>query len=881
MTGTEIREKFLHYFEGKEHVRVESSSLIPKQDPTLLFTNAGMVQFKRVFLGEEEMSYKRATSSQKCLRAGGKHSDLENVGKTARHHTFFEMLGNFSFGDYFKREAIEMGWEFLTGELNLPVSRLWVSVYREDDEARAIWREVIGIPHDRIIELGEKDNFWSMGDTGPCGPCSEIIIDQGPEVGCRRHECSVECGCDRFLELWNLVFMQFNRDKSGKLTPLPRPSIDTGMGLERITAVVQGVKSNYETDLFLPVIREVEEISRKRFREDEETNTSIRVIADHSRAIAFLINDGILPGNEGRNYVLRRILRRASYHGKRLGLNDPFLYRISNLVVDIMQGAYPDLKRNRNYLVSVVKSEEERFSDTLDSGLKILHEEKERLISTGKKEIPGDLIFKLYDTHGFPFDLIANIVYSEGWTLDEAGFNRAMAEQRQRSRQFWKGSGEEQTNEVYKDLVKQGIRTSFVGYKTLASQSPVLALISDGTRFVEVAKAGDRVEVVTGITPFYGESGGQMGDRGVIESTTCRVEVEDAVKPYPDLVMHRGVVTEGELRRGDVVTLKVKEEKRTATALNHTATHLLQYALRKVLGDHVHQAGSLVSPERLRFDFTHFSAMSERELDRVEELINEKVRENVPVEVFEEIPFKEAQELGAMALFGEKYGEKVRLVKVGEYSMELCGGTHTAMTGDIGLMKIISEGGVAAGVRRIEALTGQEAFTFIKDEERKLIEIARKVKTSPSDIVHKMEKILSEQKELQKEISILKGRLLTKQSGDILEGLQEIGGVKVLSRKVETTDPKGIRDFADRLKDKMGSGIILLGAVNEDKVMLLVRITDDLTSRFHAGKIISEMANVVGGSGGGRPDMAQAGGKIVGKLEEALQKGITMIEGKK
>ncbi|HUT83836.1 MAG TPA: alanine--tRNA ligase, partial [Thermodesulfobacteriota bacterium] len=601
--------------------------------------------------------------------------------------------------------------------------------------------------------------------------------------------------------------------------------------------------------------------------------------ADHSRAITFLINDGILPGNEGRGYVLRRILRRASYHGKRLGLHDPFLYRTCNLVVDMMQEAYPDLKRNRNYLLSVVKSEEERFSDTLDSGLKILHEEKERLKAVNLKVIPGDVIFKLYDTHGVTFDFISDIVQAEGLALDEIGFHQAMEEQRQRSRQFWKGSGEEQVNEVYKNLVNSGMKTSFVGYTTLTSTSPVLALIRDG-RMVEKAQAGDTVEIVTEKTPFYGESGGQAGDNGVIESPSCTVEIEGAMKPVPDLVIHKGRLTRGELKAGDVVTLKVEDKKRKATALNHTATHLLQYALRKVLGDHVHQAGSFVSPERLRFDFNHFSPMTERELDRVEELINEKIRENIPVDIFDEIPLKKAQNLGATALFGEKYGEKVRVVKVGDYSLELCGGTHTHMTGDIGLMKIVTEGGVAAGVRRIEALTGNEAFTFVREKEKKLAEIAQRIKASPSDIVQKVTKILNEQKELQKEISALKGKLFTRQSGDILEGIRDIGGVKVLAKKVENVDPKGLREVADRLKEKIGSGIILLGAVNEDRVLLLARITDDLTPRFHAGKIVGEMAKVVGGSGGGRPDMAQAGGKTVEKLEEALETGIRVIEGK-
>lgn len=878
MTGSELREFFLRYFEGKGHTRVESSPLIPKQDPTLLFTNAGMVQFKGVFLGEEERPYKRATSSQKCLRAGGKHNDLEIVGKTARHHTFFEMLGNFSFGDYFKKEAIEMGWEFLTKELGLPANKLWVTVFRDDVESLKIWQDVIGLPQERIIRLGEKDNFWSMGDTGPCGPCSEIVIDQGADVGCRRKECSVECDCDRFLELWNLVFMQFNREETGKLTPLPKPSIDTGMGLERITAVVQGVKSNYETDLFLPLIREIEEISGKKYGKDENYDISIRAIADHSRAITFLISEGILPGNEGRNYVLRRILRRASYHGKKLGIDELFLYRICDVVVDIMQVAYPDLKRKRNYLISVVKGEEERFSKTLDSGLKILQDEKERIRKTGKKEIPGELIFKLYDTHGFPYDLIASIMESEeGWTLDEKGFNQAMTEQKMRSRQSWRGSGEERVKDVYLNLVKDGIKTFFIGYKNLTAQSKVLALILDG-KIVEKANEGDWIEIVSEITPFYGEAGGQIGDKGLIENEECRIDVEDTLRPLPELILLLGKVKKGVVKRGDPINLRVDAERRKKTAANHTATHILHYALKKVLGDHVHQAGSLVSPERIRFDYTHFSALTERELDRIEELINEKIRENIPVEIIEDVPLKEAQELGAIALFGEKYGDKVRIVKIGEISIELCGGTHAERTGDLGILKIISENSIAAGVRRIEALTGSEALRFIKEEEKKLAELFMKFKATPADLLTKVDKTFEELKILQKELSVLKKRLFERQPGEFFDNLQEIGSVKVYKKRVEVTDPKELREVADHLLERIGSGVILLGAVNKGKAMLLVRISNDLIAKFHAGKIIGEMAKVVGGSGGGRADMAQAGGKEVAKIDEALEMGIRIIE---
>ncbi len=868
MTSDEIRRAFLHYFEERGHRIIRSSSLIPQNDPTLLFTNAGMVQFKGVFLGEETRDYKRATTSQKCVRAGGKHNDLEIVGKTARHHTFFEMLGNFSFGDYFKKEAIEMGWDLLTRQWGLPVEKMWITIYLDDDETFHLWRRV-DVAADRIVRLGEKDNFWAMGETGPCGPCSEIVIDQGEGVGCGRPDCSVGCDCDRFLELWNLVFMQFNRDAEGGLHPLAKPSIDTGMGLERISAILQGVKSNYETDLFKPIFKEIERVSRVPYGEDPRSDTSLRVIADHSRAATFLISDGVLPSNEGRGYVLRRIMRRAMRHGKLLGIGGPFLCQISSKVVDLMKGAYPELRETGAFVSKVIENEEERFSETLDSGLKILKEELEQLEKEERKVLSGEVAFRLYDTFGFPLDLTAEILQERGMSFDEEGFRAQMDEQKQKSKLSGLGIGEGRLKEVYRRLANEGIKATFSGYEEIQSESKILRLIK-GDEVVPLAVEGDEVEVITEETPFYGEAGGQVGDRGVVFHEEFSLEVENTIKPAEGLIVHQARVKRGRVREGLSAVLRVDGQRRRAITLNHTGTHLLQAVLREVLGDHVHQAGSLVSPERLRFDFTHFAPMEKEELERVEALVNQKIRENPEVKT-KIMDVEEALQTGAMALFGEKYGEKVRVVMVSDFSIELCGGTHSSRTGDIGLFKIVSESGVAAGVRRIEALTGEGAYQFVKEEERELLEIAASLKSVPGDLSPKIERLLERQRELERELSSFQDKLAYQELSDLLPFVREVRGVKVLSARVNGKDIKRMREFVDQLKGKIGSGIILLGGQSENKVSLIMGVTTDLTHRFNANELIKKIALRVGGTGGGRPDFAQAGGTDSQKLDEALK----------
>ena len=868
MTSDEIRRAFLNYFEERGHRIVRSSSLIPKNDPTLLFTNAGMVQFKGIFLAEEIRDYKRATTSQKCVRAGGKHNDLEIVGKTARHHTFFEMLGNFSFGDYFKKEAIEMGWDLLIHQWRLPAEKMWITIYLDDDEAYHLWRRV-GVSGDRIVRLGEKDNFWAMGETGPCGPCSEIVIDQGDGVGCGRPDCKVGCDCDRFLELWNLVFMQFNRDSEGRLEPLAKPCIDTGMGLERVSAILQGVKSNYETDLFKSIFKEIEMISHISYEQDPRTDTSIRVIADHSRAATFLINDGVLPSNEGRGYVLRRIMRRAMRHGKILGIDGPFLYRASSKVVDLMKEAYPELRETEAFVSKVIQNEEERFSETLDSGLKILREELEQLQKEEKTILSGEVAFRLYDTYGFPLDLTTEILQERGMGFDEEGFRVQMEEQKHKSKQAWQGIGEGKTKEVYRRLANEGMKTIFLGYEEIQSESKILKLIK-GNEVVPFAAAGDKIEIVTEKTPFYGEAGGQVGDRGLIFHEEFSLAVENTIKPMEELILHQAKVKRGRVKEGMAAVLQVDGERRKAIALNHTGTHLLQAVLREVLGDHVHQAGSFVSPERLRFDFTHFASMEKKELERVEAIVNHKIRENLKVET-KIMDVEEALQTGAMALFGEKYGEKVRVVMVSDFSIELCGGTHTSRTGDIGFFKIVSESGVAAGVRRIEALTGEEAYRFIKEEEKELWEIASSLKSVPGELSSKIERLLERQRELERELSSFQDKLSHEELSNLLPFVKEIKGVKVLSAKVDGKDVKRMREFVDQLKVKIGSGIILLGGQSQNKVSLIMGVTSDLTHRFNANELIKKIALRIGGTGGGRPDFAQAGGTDSKKMDEALK----------
>jgi alanyl-tRNA synthetase len=868
MTGNEIRTRFLQFFQQRGHSVVPSSALIPHNDPTLLFINAGMNQFKDVFLGREKRDYTRATSAQKCVRAGGKHNDLENVGQTARHHTFFEMLGNFSFGDYFKHDAITYAWQFLTEEMRLPKDKLWVTVFREDDEAYGIWRDQIGIPEERLIRMGEKDNFWSMGDTGPCGPCSEILIDQGESMSCGAN-CGIgDCDCDRYLELWNLVFMQFNRDADGTMSPLPKPSIDTGMGLERISAVMQGVQSNYDCDLLRGIIAYVEELSGKRYGDDAAHDMSMRVIADHSRATAFLIADGVLPSNEGRGYVLRRIMRRAARHAKMLGFAEPVLYRTATFVLQSMADAYPEPAQRADYVARIVKLEEERFIQTLDNGLRILTEEVERLKAAGANTLPGGVAFKLYDTFGFPLDLTADILRSENVIIDEQGFEACMEEQRQKAREHWKGSGEEAIAGIYRQLAEEGIKSFFTGYDTLSDRSDILAILVDG-QTVASAPEGAKVEIVTAATPFYGESGGQTGDHGTITTADARVSVRDTRKPLPDLLVHVGEVASGTLRTGDAATLEVDAERRRATALNHTATHLLQAALIEVLGDHVKQAGSLVTPERLRFDFVHFSAMTPQELDKVETLVNCRIRQNAGVDT-REMAHEEAVGAGATALFGEKYGEKVRVVRVGDISMELCGGTHAQASGDIGLFKILQETGIAAGVRRIEAVTGAKALEVIKDQERTLDHLANLIKTDRPQLETRLRKLLERQKELEREVESLQGRLNADQAGDLLRQAVAIDGVSVVCGRVDNLDGKALRELADQVRERMTSGVLVLGSAHDGKAGLLVAVTKDLTRRLQAGALVKQLAAMVGGGGGGRPDLAQAGGSKPELLGEAL-----------
>jgi alanyl-tRNA synthetase len=868
MTSDEIRRSFLNYFVERGHQLVPSSPLVPQNDPTLLFTNAGMVQFKAVFLTEEIRDYHRAVSSQKCVRAGGKHNDLENVGKTARHHTFFEMLGNFSFGDYFKEGAIEMGWDLLIRQWGLPKEKMWITIYLEDDEAFHLWRK-IGIPVDRIVRMGKEDNFWAMGETGPCGPCSEIVIDQGEGVGCGRPSCSVECDCDRFLELWNLVFMQFNRDSEGKLHPLAKPCIDTGMGLERISAILQGVRSNYDTDLFKPIIKEIETIGHISYGRDPQSDMSIRVIADHSRASTFLINDGVLPSNEGRGYVLRRIMRRAMRHGKMIGIEGPFLHRTSSKVVGLMKDAYPELRETEAFVSKVIRNEEERFSETLDSGLKILREELNQLRREKKKILSGEVVFRLYDTFGFPTDLTVEILQEEGLSFNEEEFNSQMESQRQKSKQAWQGMGEGKIKEAYRKLFGEGVKTKFVGYEEFQFDSKILKLIK-GDEVIPVAVEGDKVEVITEKTPFYGEAGGQVGDQGVIFQEGFSLEVEDTLKPMEEFIVHQVKVKRGVVKEGMEASLRVDQERRKAIMLNHTSTHLLQAVLREVLGDHVHQAGSLVSPERLRFDFTHFGPIEREDLARIEALVNQKIRENLKVET-KIMLVEDALQMGAMALFGEKYGKRVRVVMVSDFSIELCGGTHTERTGDVGLFKILNETGVAAGVRRIEALTGEKAYQFVKEEEEEIWKIAFSLKSTSEGLSSKVERLLQRQRELEREILSLQGKLSHQEILDLLPLLKEVKGVKVLSAKVDGKDPKQMREFVDQLKVKIGSGIILLGGQSQNKVSLIMGVTSDLIHRFNANDLIKKIALRIGGTGGGRPDFAQAGGNDPKKLDEALK----------
>ena len=861
MKSAEIRQAFLEYFREHDHTVVASSPLVPGNDPTLLFTNAGMVQFKETFLGLEQRPYHRATSSQRCVRAGGKHNDLENVGYTARHHTFFEMLGNFSFGDYFKHEAIQYAWEFLTKTMSLPAEKLWVTVYEDDDEAAEIWLNEIGVKPDRLTRIGDKpgkkydsDNFWSMGDTGPCGPCTEIFFDHGPDVAGGPPGTPEEDG-DRYIEIWNLVFMQYNRDADGTMTPLPKPSVDTGMGMERLAAVMQGVHSNYEIDLFQNLIK----AAATAVNSSELGNNSLKVIADHIRSCAFLIVDGVLPSNEGRGYVLRRVIRRAIRHGYKLGMNDPFFYKIVAALVTEMGEAYPELVKAQAQVEKILRLEEERFAETLDQGMKIL---EDGIAKLSGKQIPGDVIFKLYDTYGFPADLTADIARERGLSVDEAGFQKEMQAQRERAR------AASSFGTAYPGKLEIDAESEFTGYEHLKDEAEVVALFA-GEEAVDSLNAGQEGMVVLSQTPFYAESGGQVGDQGQLLGNGVVFDVVDCQKQGQGVNAHVGNVTEGVIKLGDKLTAEVDVARRQAIILNHSATHLLHAALRQVLGEHVAQKGSLVKADSLRFDFSHFEAMNAEEIQQVEQLVNQQIRANDEV-VTRLMNYDQAVEAGAMALFGEKYGDDVRVLSIGEFSTELCGGVHAKRAGDIGLFKIVMEAGIAAGVRRVEAVTGQGALEYIGETEKNLAGISGLVKASRDDAACKVEQLVERSRKLEKELDQLKAKLASSQGSDMASQAIEIDGIKVLAAKLEGGDSKGLRDIVDQLKNKLGAAAVVLAVVDGDKVSLAAGVTKDESKRIKAGELVNHVAQQVGGKGGGRPDMAMAGGNNPAALDEAL-----------
>jgi len=854
-TSNELRRAFLDYFVDKGHEEVASSSLIPVNDPTLLFTNAGMVQFKDVFLGAEARASSRATSSQRCVRAGGKHNDLENVGYTARHHTFFEMLGNFSFGDYFKREAINYAWEFVTQVLGLPPEKLWCTVYTDDDEAASIWLDEIGIAKNRFGRLGESENFWSMGDTGPCGPCTEIFYDHGPDIP-GGPPGSADAEGDRYIEIWNLVFMQFDRNAEGKLTPLPKPSVDTGMGLERLAAVMQGVHSNYEIDLFAALITAAAEATAT---EDLESK-SLRVIADHIRACSFLITDGVLPSNEGRGYVLRRIIRRAIRHGYKLGTQDPFFHSLVASVEIAMGHAYPELHDKRGHVERVLLQEEQRFAETLAQGMRLLEDATDKLGKGGT--IPGETVFKLYDTFGFPEDLTADYAREHGYEVDHAGFEASMSVQRNKAKQA------SQFKTIGQNAPRLDQATEFLGYEQLAADAAVTAVFDGDGAPVDTLAAGEDGMLVLAETPFYAESGGQVGDTGTLSANGARFDVSDTQK-LGSAFGHIGRVTEGSITIGDKVNAAIDGERRAAIVLNHSATHLMHAALRKVLGDHVQQKGSLVAPDKLRFDFSHYEPVTPEQLTEIETMVNDQVRSNGAAQT-QVLSYDDAIAAGALAFFGEKYGDKVRVLGIGDFSTELCGGTHVTRTGDIGLFKITSESGIASGVRRIEAVTGRGALAWVNGSERTLREAAAVLKGGRDDVPGKLSQLVDRTRQLEREVAELKTRLAAGSSRNLLDDVKTVSGVKLLVARIDGADSQALRASADSLKDKLGSGVVVLGGVEGDKVRLVAGVTSDLTSRFKAGEIIKPIAKQVGGSGGGRPDFAQAGGTEPEQLDAAL-----------
>jgi len=866
VTSKDIRKLFLDYFAGNSHTVVSSSSLVPDKDPTLLFVNAGMVQFKNVFLGIEKRDYVRATSCQKCVRAGGKHNDLDNVGKTLRHHTFFEMLGNFSFGDYFKKDAIAYAWGFLRGVLGLDENRLWITVYKDDEDAASIWKN-IGVREDRIVRLGEKDNFWSMGDEGPCGPCSEIIYDLGEGVGCRRPTCMVGCDCDRFLEIWNLVFMEFERQKDGEMKRLPRPSIDTGMGLERITSVLQRRLGNYETDLFMPILKNIEDISGCAYGQGEATDIAMRVIADHVRGATFIINDGVLPSKEGRGYVLRRIIRRALRYGKKIGIEKEFLYRLSGAVVDIMEETYPEIKQNHPYIVRVLKGEEERFIETLNVGMRLYEEISEEVKTKGLSVIPGELIYKLYDTYGFPLDITREMAEDDGLTIDIDGFEEELKAQKIRSRTASKIKGDE-LELSHIEALKADLKNIFVGYEDTQTDAEVISIIC-GDRGVEEIGPGQEGEIFFDTTPFYAESGGQIDDTGFIESPSGKADVIGVKKIRSDLFSHRIRVKEGSIKKGERAHLYIDVEKRRGTSRNHTATHLLHYALRRVLGDHVKQAGSLVEADRFRFDFTHFQAMDETEIAMVEDMVNEKILECIHVKI-EEKAREDAIREGATALFEEKYGEKVRVVRIGDFSVELCGGTHVKNTGEIGCLYIINESSLASGVRRIEAVTGKGAVLYKRRLEGILKAISRHTNTEMGRLEDRVLSLVDDLKEREKVIERLKEEIMTFKVEEALKTAKIKDGAKIVSMFLGDAKANELRKVSDIIRGKEKNSVVAVGSSTEDKGIIIVAVSKNLQNQYNAGKIIKALTERFSGKGGGGPQIAQ-GGVPGSKVMDALR----------
>jgi alanyl-tRNA synthetase len=873
MKAQRVRETFLNFFAERGHRIVRSSSLLPKDDPTILFTNAGMNQFKNVFLGLETRGYDRAASVQKCMRVSGKHNDLETVGRTAKHHTFFEMLGNFSFGDYFKREAVAYAWDLVTRVFGLPPDRLYATVYLDDDEAFRIWADEVGVPRDRIFRYGKKDNFWAMGDTGPCGPCSEIHYDLGEDLEAGDPFRLIEKGSDRFVELWNLVFMEFEQGADGVLRPLPKPSIDTGMGLERIAAVVQGKRSNFDTDLFMPLIESAAEMAKREYPSGNEGDVAVRIIADHVRAVTFLIGDGISPANDGRGYVLRRLIRRAIRQGNLIGIDRPFLFELAGRVVDVMKDAYPELLGSAEYIARVCLAEEERFAQTLASGLRFFDQVVEEAQQAGGAVLPGDKVFKLYDTFGFPLDLSQELARERALTVDEAGFAKELEEQKQRARQSWKGEAKRREKQVYEAFRGLKVRAC-VHEMAEAADVRVAGLVKDGRR-VEVLRAGESGEVLLEETPFYAEAGGQVGDTGTLKGASATALVENAFFATPEIIVHAVRMLAGELREGDRVDAAPDLVRRQAISNNHTATHLLHAALRQVLGDHVKQAGSLVSPERLRFDFTHFAALTDEEVRRVEEMVNARIREDLPLRT-RVTSLEEGIREGAMAIFEEKYGESVRVVGIGDFSKELCGGVHVKSTGQIGLFKILTETSVAAGMRRIEAVTGEPAFLYVRELENTLSDMERALGVARKDIPARIEKLQARVDELEKEVRELRKKIIAGAGGTAAGPagrpaiVRSVKGLAVHVQRMDGLSMAELRDAADALKAKMKSGLVVLGAVTGDKAFIVASVTKDLAGRMQAGSLIKELAPVIGGGGGGRPDFAQSGGSKTGELDRAL-----------